>query len=268
MKISRSLTVGITALVLMLWVGPIWAQTPPGNDISDGLGNTGGGDSALIIATESGAGLNTAYGFDAGFLITSSENTAFGFKALRRSDDPNASRNTAVGAFGLLFNTGANNTASGYAALARNRGNSNTAFGDRALASGVTDDFLQDDPNPTVVRPPTVTGSGNTAIGSIALFNNLSGSQNTAIGSLALLGSLFGSAQNTGSSNTAIGFGALRETQTATTTPPSEKTRSPGTGTAPAISQSARKPDTRWNKETTTFTSATKSVPPPLAKIE
>ena len=85
MKISCSRTVGITALVLMLWLGPSWGQgTTPTN--SDPQRNTAGGTNALV----NNLNLNTGFG-----------NTAFGDSALL--DNMTGDNNTAVGVDALII---------------------------------------------------------------------------------------------------------------------------------------------------------------------
>jgi hypothetical protein len=211
MKISWSLLVGITGLVLIMSMGPSWGQVPPTNDTSLGT-NTGGGTGAL----ENNAGLNnTAYGRDAlqnnkGFGNTAvgvsalvntegsfsigdprgSGNTAVGFAAIgntARSNKPGFD-NTAVGASALFFNdTGNNNTAVGVSALSNSdAGNNNTAVGSEALRRNFN-------------------SSDNTAVGFEALENQSAGDHNTAVGGRALQGSILFE----GDDNTAVGFEAL-----------------------------------------------------------
>jgi hypothetical protein len=78
MKVSCSLVVGITCLVLMLWVGPSWGQgTNPTN--SDPQGNTAGGTNALVNNLNLTNGdSNTAFGEHALEHNTTSDNTAVG----------------------------------------------------------------------------------------------------------------------------------------------------------------------------------------------
>src|SRR5262249_19967833 len=63
MKISWSLAIGITGLVVLLWVGPSLGQVPGDNDRSDEVtSNTGGGTRAL---QNDGGTFNTGYGINA-----------------------------------------------------------------------------------------------------------------------------------------------------------------------------------------------------------
>jgi hypothetical protein len=118
----------ILGLVLLLCGGLSWGQLPPGNDISDPQGNTGGGLGAL--QDNAGGVFNTAYGRGALEANTTGDsNTASGRNALQANTE--GERNTASGAFVLSANTtGDSNTASGYFALFRNtRGFDNIALG-------------------------------------------------------------------------------------------------------------------------------------------
>ena len=86
MKISCSRTVGITALVLTLWLRPSWGQeTNPTN--SDPQRNTAGGTNALV----NNLNLNTGFG-----------NTAFGDSALL-DNNMTGENNTAVGVDALII---------------------------------------------------------------------------------------------------------------------------------------------------------------------
>src|SRR5262249_10891633 len=116
------LALGIVGLMLLVGVGRSWAG-PPNNDVSDALGNTAGGTSALQSTTTGGA------------------NTAFGARALQ--SDTDGQRNTAVGNTALTSNTsGVNNTATGVEALSSNTtGAFNTASGVRALSSNTSGSF-------------------------------------------------------------------------------------------------------------------------------
>jgi hypothetical protein len=115
------------------------------------------------------------------FLNETSENSAFGYKALSLNT---VGTNNAFGAFALEQNTiGSLNTAFGYAALRANvTGSSNSAFGYLALTnnkSGGNSAFGR------VALYLNQTGFNNTAYGEAALYNIVSGSYNTAIGELA-----------------------------------------------------------------------------------
>jgi hypothetical protein len=101
----------LVCLWLALAVVPSWAQRPPTNDVSDRMGNTGGGTGALTSITTGGA------------------NTAYGNAALRTNTT--GGNNTAVGTLALSFsNTGNNNTGVGSSTLEINgAGDNNTAVG-------------------------------------------------------------------------------------------------------------------------------------------
>jgi Chaperone of endosialidase len=156
MKISSSLLVGITGLILIMSMGPSWGQVPPTNDTSLGT-NTGGGTRAL---TSSIGDENTAYGFEALLGSSGDNNAAFGFRALANGDgDDNTAiggqalagqtgvfinRNTAVGAFalsilgsgGLVFGPGENNIAIGHQAGSNlTTGSDNIYLSARGLAN-------------------------------------------------------------------------------------------------------------------------------------
>jgi hypothetical protein len=205
----------LVCLWLALAVVPSRAQRPPTNDVSDRMGNTGGGTGALTSITTGGA--NTAYGNAAlRTNTTGGNNTAVGTLALSFSNTGNnntgvgsstleingagdnntavgslalnsnitGNDNTGVGAFALENNTGGTNTAVGFFTLGRNTtGSANTAVGDEALESNNT-------------------GGNNTAVGLLALGSNTSGSGNTVVGENALV------SNTTGSNNIALGFGA------------------------------------------------------------
>jgi len=106
---------------------------------------------------------------------------------------------------GLNFISGTYNTGIGYRALAKTNGQSgNTALGSQALENNVSD-------RNTAVGFGTLqfnsSGQWNTAVGSGALLLNTEGSFNIAIGGVPLQNNL------TGSANIAIGGGALLEHQ-------------------------------------------------------
>jgi hypothetical protein len=154
----------------------------PGNDTSDGSGNTGGGSGAL--ANNQGT-FNTAYGNTA--LLNNAQgilNTAIGQGTLTANTA--GVENTAVGAGALTNNVGVQNCST--------CGNNNTALGFQAMFTNGT---------------RGVGGSFNTGVGNNALFGTDSdglsggGNNNTAIGNNALLGNIFGS------SSTAVGDSAL-----------------------------------------------------------
>jgi hypothetical protein len=175
--------------------------------------NTAVGSFALANNDSTKAGLasnNTAVGAEAlEFNTDGNPNTAVGYAAL--NSNLTAGGNTAVGYDALLFNDlladgfpfGWYNNAVGAGALLNNvNGYSNNAFGNDALffnVIGVAN---------TAVGYYTLwnndsdalgLGNNNTAVGSVALFNNVDGSENTAVGT--------GAGQNviTGFNNTYVG---------------------------------------------------------------
>jgi hypothetical protein len=122
-------------------------------------GNTGIGKG--VLNNNSSGNNNTAVGFEAGFAVTSSNNTFIGYTSGQYSGGSN---NTALGANTLKANYAtANNVAIGYNALAVSSANNNTAVGYSA-SSGNT------------------SGTTNTAIGYGALSANAVGSGNVALG--------------------------------------------------------------------------------------
>src|SRR6516162_1575882 len=108
-KLSRSGTLGIASLLLLLGSGLSWAG-PPNPTPSDGNGNTAGGANALVSTT---CCYNTGFGEDALSMNTTGEgNTASGFRALL--NNTTGFYNTANGMQALRNNTtGSYNTASG-----------------------------------------------------------------------------------------------------------------------------------------------------------
>jgi hypothetical protein len=127
----------------------------------------------------------TALGYNAGVLVTGTDNTAVGLEAL--SATIGGSSNVAVGNYTLQANvSGVQNTAVGYSALNNNSGDYNVAVGYTAL---------QNKPG----------GNSNVAMGYAALRNLTGGNSNTAIGDAA---AQLGSATFTGI--VAIGYRALR----------------------------------------------------------
>jgi hypothetical protein len=181
--------------------------------------NSGGGDNTAVgsfalsnnDSTRSGfASNNTAVGAEALELNTDGNpNTAVGYAALNRN--LTAGGNTAMGYDALLFNDsfahgfpfGWYNNGVGAGALLNNvDGYSNNAFGNDALffnVNGVAN---------TAVGYYTLwnndsdaagLANNNTAVGSVALFNNVDGSENTVVGT--------GAGQNviTGFNNTYVG---------------------------------------------------------------
>ena len=160
-------------------------------------GNAVGGNVAIgSLALENDTkGTNTAVGYEAGLNNTNGFlNAALGFKALW--SNTTGQYNTAIGAEALEKNTtGGLNAGFGSGALNQNTtGNLNTAVGNSALWGNMT-------------------GSDNTAVGEEALGGSIDGNYNTAVGSRSLwshsndTGISFGH----GSSNTAVGYEALRD---------------------------------------------------------
>ena len=130
---------------------------------------------------------NSAFGYSALQNNTiGGYNTALGYSALWEVGD--GSQNTAAGANAMFWSTGSNNTAVGYQTLAGKAeaatGSGNTAIGSFALYA-------------------YSTGSDNTASGYEALYANTAGYYNTADGVLAL------GKNTTGIENTASGLKAL-----------------------------------------------------------
>jgi Chaperone of endosialidase len=216
MKIARSLAVGITSLVLTLWIGPTWGATPdtpsPIFVDDENLHNTAGGLGAL----ESNDGrLNTAFGTHAlQNNTTGSQNTAVGADALQHNQPllgVGGSANTAVGSQALMFNRdGIANTAVGADALVTNTtGRELTAIGQAALFSN------SDGQSNTAIGRSALsdntTGSNNTATGKSALIGNTTGEGNTANGVNSLFSNTAGCpvVVECGDNNTAIGFNAL-----------------------------------------------------------
>jgi hypothetical protein len=161
-------------------------------------------------------GFNTAEGTNALSSLTSGvANTAVGWLSLFSNTD--GSFNTAVGAGTLLFNVGdqsagegVKNTAIGTAALLFNiDGDNNAAVGAAALINNTTGD------NNTAAGADTLSsnteGCCNVAVGRKALTANTSSLANTAVGYQALAGSTSSSS----SFNTALGYNAGQDVDTA-----------------------------------------------------
>jgi hypothetical protein len=157
-----------------------------------------------------------------GNLTSGNNNTAAGFAAMQKNST--GSNNTAIGRDALSNNTNASgNTAIGYTALYQNQtGVNNTALGNAALYYTGGDSNI----GIGVSAGQSCTGTANIAIGSgiagvlnSALSNQTGGSYNVAIGSGSLSQVAAAYSNNTavghnslftasGSTNTAIGFGA------------------------------------------------------------
>jgi hypothetical protein len=162
-------------------------------DLNNADSNTAIGTAALLLNTF-GAGLHSG-----------TQNTAVGTAALEintgGANQGEGSFNGAVGAFALAQNTiGAANNAFGNSALFNNTiGNFNVAVGDSALFSLTTSD------------PTNGNGSGNTAVGELALASLTTGGGNTALGNSALVNSI------TGYQNIAVGYVAGQNLTTGST---------------------------------------------------
>jgi hypothetical protein len=199
---------------------------------STGTFNTATGSQALV-SNQTG-NENTAIGFYALWSNKASDNTATGGFALVQNNlgndntatgdstlfsNQSGNFNTATGADALLSNISGNeNTANGYMALGRNTNASqNVAIGNEALSNQTyigTGNYLTD--NVAVgykamwMNNPTSNTNGyqNTAIGSQALYSNITGSHNTAEGYDALY------YNTSGNENTATGSRALYKNST------------------------------------------------------
>jgi trimeric autotransporter adhesin len=173
--------------------------------------------------------------------INGSQNVAIGNEAL--SNNISGSSNVANGYYALLLNiSGDRNTGIGYQALLSNTaGNNNVAVGDRALVNNQTGNGNVaigskalwrnfDRSNLVAIGDSALYWNGqalefweaiaNTAVGSKALFGNLSGSYLTATGNRSLYSNTSGSENTaygsfsmedntTGDSNSALGYGSL-----------------------------------------------------------
>ena len=128
--------------------------------------------------------LNTALGFSALIVNTSSYNTATGSQALYFN--LGGFYNTANGLNSLEYNrNGIGNSASGYESLFSNEaGNYNTANGYHSLYANTTGGNRNTASGYASLYQNT-TGSYNTAVGFQSLYSNISGSGNTALGNNA-----------------------------------------------------------------------------------
>jgi trimeric autotransporter adhesin len=172
-----------------------------------GNNNTASGQNSLTNNTIGNN--NTAAGANALLSnTTGNNNTANGQSSLQNNITGNA--NTAIGTAALNHNVSANNNvANGFQSLFENTtGFSNTAVGMNALNKNtnrsnlvaVGDSALY---NNGVGAALSTEATGNTAIGSKALFTNGKGYNNTAIGSKTLF------SNTTGNYNTATGVQSL-----------------------------------------------------------
>ncbi len=154
----------------------------------------------------------TFFGLNAGKDNTGSDNAAFGGNAL--SNNTTGKSNAAIGIFALVNNTtGSNNIANGKNALFFNSsGSGNVAVGVSALQLNLTasnlvaigDSALFNNGNGTLAGQ----ASFNTAIGSKALFANITGSANTAVGFQSLF------ANTTGFNNASFGYFTMVKNKT------------------------------------------------------
>lgn len=163
----------------LVFDGTEWCNRPDG--MVNGLRNTSGG-------------LSSFQG------TTSSDNTAWGFRALTNVTTGN--RNTAIGSNTLTSNIVGNQcTAVGNEALRYNTANSNSAFGFNALRVNTTGTLCTALGNASLSA--NTTGSENTAVGNAAQRYNTTASGNTAVG--------HNSSRNntTGALNSAFGHSSL-----------------------------------------------------------
>jgi hypothetical protein len=157
-----------------------------------GYQNTANGNIALGSNTTGNN--NTANGYGALCFNTSgNDNTAVGDQALYYNTT--GANNCAIGNYALIFNTsGYSNVAIGVKALFNNRDQNNlVAVGDSALfwnGVGATQIYH---------------GTGNTAIGSKALYFNTTGYHNIALGNWAL------NSNSSGHDNIAVGYHAMND---------------------------------------------------------
>ena len=149
---------------------------------------------------------NTAFGYESQRNASSFYNTSLGTGTLKNAT---GDQNTAVGFNALLVNsTGEDNTAVGAYALSSNlTGKQNVAIGRTALTNNQSTDDLVAVGNgalySTGINGGVGDGAGSTAVGSNALFSNLSGTENTALGYYAMQKNI------TGYYNTAAGWKAM-----------------------------------------------------------
>lgn len=182
-----------------------------GRDLGSGLGNTGIGNGALQSIFD-GWG-NTAIGTSALYNNTSgSYNIALGVSALSANTFGNS--NVAMGSGSLMNNTvGFYNIGIGSSALEQNTiGNSSIAIGRQSLFRNtyisnlvaIGDSALYNNGSAAFDPGNPSNGKRNTAVGSKALYANISGYNNTALGFEALY------TNGGGYNNTAIGSEAMR----------------------------------------------------------
>jgi trimeric autotransporter adhesin len=193
--------------------GSGWALTGNSgtNSLNNFIGTTDFAPLVLKVANVKAgfidsSGTNTSLGFRSLDVTSGSQNSAFGYSALRFNTT--GSFNTANGYSALLANTtGSNNTATGANALQTNTtGTSNTATGVNALINNITGG--SNTATGASALQVNTNGNGNTANGVVALQSNSSGNNNTATGISALR------FNSSGSSNTANGSGSLQNNTT------------------------------------------------------
>jgi hypothetical protein len=183
---------------------------------SDTIGNQNTATGYKALFSNISGNKSTAYGSQALLInTTGTENVATGFSTL--SNNISGNRNTGVGYRTLAFNDADDNTAIGWNGLFNNRtGVQNTAIGSGALLHGADND------NNTAVGFQALNNNDtddNTAVGAFALLLNTTGGTfsgtfldpfsngpNTALGTLALANNV------DGGGNTAVGFFALGST--------------------------------------------------------
>jgi trimeric autotransporter adhesin len=201
--------------------GTVWTEIPDGSNSWNLSGNTLNNPANQFIGTvddnpllfrikNMNAGIldstsqNTAFGYralDSAVFIPLQFNTAFGYKALL--NNVGGTFNTAIGGNSLRLNkTGFGNAAVGYSSLFSNTsGSLNTANGYQALYYNTTGDY--NTANGSVALYYNTTGTRNTANGSQALYYNTTGAENTATGYQALYSNTTG-IRNTVNGNLAL----------------------------------------------------------------
>jgi hypothetical protein len=155
-------------------------------------------ENAGLIGSPIISPFNTFLGWRSGNVNTGTENTGFGYEALRVNST--GTKNTAMGMDALYNNTtGTNNTAIGVNSLLANvSGSFNFAIGAFALSSATASNNTALGANSLLYHQ---TGDFNLGLGQNSLANNLIGTNNTAIGFSAGFNA-------TGSNNVFIGSAA------------------------------------------------------------
>jgi len=178
----------------------LWSNTTGDDNIANGY-------QALYSNTRGNS--NIANGYQALYNNSSgSSNVANGYQALYNNTTGND--NTAIGTRALSDNTeGNNNTANGRDALGLNiTGNDNTAIGTYTLLNNIYGSF--NTANGSGALKNNSSGSYNTAIGYDALYSNTGGFRQTAVGYRAMRYCYNGSSPSYGNNNVAVGYEALR----------------------------------------------------------